>query len=199
MIHQMNQAIGHAFMNHAPIMANYVHNAVLKTLQDRRTPGFKGPAYQQANQMVFSPTGSATGTSQIDPQAQANGNVIDAQPISTLASTQFPPVYTSSTPMATYAQGSFMSGYRTGWDSTTGFGMPPEYMIPSPTGQPSTSASQPMTQQDNVSAPRPTQPQDTAPTSQSSVTPTSVPSPASPSNMSAPWPMPQQQNLAMIL
>ena len=32
MIHQMNQAIGHAFVNHAPIMANYVHNAMLKTL-----------------------------------------------------------------------------------------------------------------------------------------------------------------------
>ena len=63
MIHQMNQAIGHAFVNHGPIMANYVHNAVLKTLQDRGTPGFMGPAYQQASQMVFSPTGSAIGTS----------------------------------------------------------------------------------------------------------------------------------------
>ena len=31
------------------------------------------------------------------------------------------------------------------------------------------------------------------------VTPTSVPSPASPSNVSAPWPTPQQQNLAMKL
>ena len=103
MIHQMNQAIGHAFVNHAPIMANYVHNAVLKTLQDRGTPGFVGLAYQQASQMVFSPTGSATGTSQINPQAQADGNVIDTQPISTVASTQFPPVYTNSTPMATYA------------------------------------------------------------------------------------------------
>ena len=103
MIHLMNQAIGQAFMNHAPVMANYVHNAVLKTLQDRGTPGFMGPAYQQASQMVFSPTGSATGTSQIDPQAQADGNVIGAQPISTVASTQFPPIYTSSTPMATYA------------------------------------------------------------------------------------------------
>ena len=40
MIHQMNLVIGHAFVNHAPIMANYVHNVVLKTLQDRRTPGF---------------------------------------------------------------------------------------------------------------------------------------------------------------
>ena len=53
MIHQMNQAIGHAFVNHAPIMANYVHNAMLKTLQDIGTPGFVGPAYQQASQMVF--------------------------------------------------------------------------------------------------------------------------------------------------
>ena len=49
MIHQMNQAIGQAFVNHAPIKANYVHNAVLKTLQDRGTPGFVGPAYQQAS------------------------------------------------------------------------------------------------------------------------------------------------------
>ena len=89
MIHQMSQAIGHAFVNHAPIMGNYVHNAVLKTLQDRGTPSFVGPAYQQASQMVFSPTGSATGTPQIDPQAQADGNVIDAQPVSIVASTQF--------------------------------------------------------------------------------------------------------------
>ena len=85
MIHLMNQAIGQAFVNHALNMANYVHNAVLKTLQDQGTPGFVGPAYQQASQMVFSPTGSATGTSQIDPQAQADGDVIDAQPISTIA------------------------------------------------------------------------------------------------------------------
>ena len=103
MIHQMIQAIKHIFVNHAPIMANYVHNTVLKTLQDRGTPGFVGLAYQQASHMVFSPTGSATGTSQIHPQAQADEGVIDAQPISTVASTQFPPVYTSSTPMATYA------------------------------------------------------------------------------------------------
>jgi len=98
----MNQAIGHAFVNHASIMANYVHNAMLKMLQDRGTPGFVGPTYQQASQMVFSPTGLTTGIPQIDPQAQADGKVIDAQPISIVASTQFALVYTSSTPMATY-------------------------------------------------------------------------------------------------
>ena len=94
--------------------------------------------------------------------------------------------------MATYAQGSFMSGYPAGWDPTTGLGMPPEFMIPSPTGQPSTSASQPKDQQVNASAPQPTQPQGTSPASQTAVTPTLAPLPASPSNMSAPWPTPQQ-------
>ena len=83
----MNQAVGQVFVNHAPIMANYVHNDVLKTLQDRRTPGFVGPAYQQASQMVFSPTESAIGTSQIHPQNQTDKGVLDAQPISTVAST----------------------------------------------------------------------------------------------------------------
>ena len=53
--------------------------------------------------MVFSPVGSATGTPQIDPQAQAEGKVLDVQPISTLATTQIPPVYTNSMLMATYA------------------------------------------------------------------------------------------------
>ena len=110
MIHPMNLVIVHAFVNHIPIMANYVHNAVLKTLQDRGTPDFVGLAYYQGSQMVFSPIGSALGTSQIHPQAPADEGVIDAQPISTLVSTQIPPVYTNSTPMATYAQGNFMSG-----------------------------------------------------------------------------------------
>ena len=146
MIYQINQAIGHAFANYAPIMANHIHNVVLKTLQDRGTPGFMGPAYYLGSQMVFSPIGLAPRTSQILPQAPADEGVIDAQPISTMASTQIPPVYTNSTPMATYAQGNFMSGYPASWDPTTGLGMPLEFMIPSPTGQPSTSASQPMTQ-----------------------------------------------------
>ena len=109
----MNQAIGHAFM---AIHIHKFHNAMLKTLQDRGTPGFVGPAYDQASQMVFSPIGSAIGTSQIHPQACADESVIDAQPISTIASTQIPPVYTNSTPMTTYAQGSFMPGYPAGWD-----------------------------------------------------------------------------------
>ena len=92
-----------------------------------------------------------------------------------------------------------MLGYPAGWNPATGLGMPPEFMIPSPSKQPSTSASQPMNQQVSASASQPTQPQDTAPTSQPAVTTTSVPLPASPSNVSAPWTTPQQQYLAMLL
>jgi hypothetical protein len=118
--------------------------------------GFVGPAYQQASQMVFSPTGSANETSPIDPQAQEDGNIGDTKPISTATPTQFPPVYISATPMATHAQGNYMIGFPVGWNPATGFGMPPEYMMPSPTGQPSSSASQPMNQQVNMSASQPT-------------------------------------------
>ena len=92
-----------------------------------------------------------------------------------------------------------MSGYPAGWDPTTGLGMPSKFMIPSPSKQPSTSASQPMNQQENVSAPQPTQPEDIAPASQPAVTPASVSSPASPSHVSAPWPTPQQHYLATML
>ena len=86
MVHMMNQVIRQAFISHAPIMDNSIHNAVLKTLQDRGLLGFVGPAYQQASQMVFAPTGSATETSLIDPQAQADEDVGNTQPISTMAS-----------------------------------------------------------------------------------------------------------------
>ena len=153
--------------------------------------GFVEPSYQQASQMVFSPTGSAIETSPIDPQAQTDGNIVDARSITTAAPTQFPPVYTSSTPMATHAQRSYMPGFPVGWDPTTGFGMTPEYMVSSSAGQPSTLASQSMNQQVNASAPQPTQSQDAALAPQPLVTPASAPSPASPSNVSAPRPTPQ--------
>ena len=58
--------------------------------------GFVGPAYQQASQMAFAPTGSATATPPIDPQAQAEGNIGITQPIGTTVSSQFAPVDTNS-------------------------------------------------------------------------------------------------------
>ena len=149
--------------------------------------------------MVLAPIGSATETSPIDPQAQADGDVGNTQPISTTASSQFSPVYTSSTLMATHAHGNYMTGFPVGWNPATGFGMPPEYMVSSAVGQPSSSASQPMNQQVNASAPQPTQSLDTAQAPQPSIMTASAPSPASLSNVSAFGLTPQQQNLAMMI
>ena len=84
-------------------MAKSIHNIVLKTLQEGGLLGLMGPAYQQASQMVFAPTGSATATPPIDPQAQVEGNIGATQPMGTTTSPQFARVYTSSTPMATHA------------------------------------------------------------------------------------------------
>ena len=92
-----------------------------------------------------------------------------------------------------------MPVFPVGWDPNTRFGMPPEYLVSSLAGQPSASASQPMNQQVNASAPQPTQSQDAALAPQPSVTSASAPSPASLNNMSAPWPTPQQENLAMMI
>ena len=103
MVHMMNQAIGQAFLSHAPIMANSVHNAVLKTLQEGGLLGFMGPVYQQASQMVFTPTGLATATPPINPKTQTEGSIGVTQLIGTIVSPQFAPIYTSSTPMATHA------------------------------------------------------------------------------------------------
>ena len=46
MAHMVNQAVGQAFISHSSIMANFVHNAALKTLQEGRLQDFVGPAYQ---------------------------------------------------------------------------------------------------------------------------------------------------------
>jgi hypothetical protein len=63
----VNQAVGQAFISHSSVMVNFVHNVVLKTLQEGGLQGFVGPAYQQARQMVLTPTGSATAMSPVNP------------------------------------------------------------------------------------------------------------------------------------
>ena len=60
MLDAVHQAVGHAFVSHAPIMTNSIHNVVVKILQEGGLKGYVGPVYQQASQMIFAPTGSAT-------------------------------------------------------------------------------------------------------------------------------------------
>ena len=85
----VNQAVEQAFISHSSVMANSVHNAVLKTLQEGGLLGFMGPVYQQASQMVFTPTGLATATPPINPKTQTEGSIGVTQLIGTIVSPQF--------------------------------------------------------------------------------------------------------------
>ena len=156
-----------------------------------------GPAYQQASQMVFAPTGSATAVPPIVPQSQTEGGIGVSQPIRSTVPPQFTPVFTSSTPMTTSAQGGFMAGYPVGWDPATGLGMPQEFFIPSTVGQASSSASQPTYQQVSPAAPQPTQHQDSVSASQPMLPNASAPQPSG--NVSAFRPTPHQQSLATLI
>ena len=186
-------------------MTNSIHNAVVKTLHEGGLQEYMGPAYQQASQKIFAPTGSATTVPLIVPQSLAEGSIGVSQPISLTVPPQFSLVFTSSTPMTTSAQGGFMPGYPVGWDPASGLGMPLEFFIPSTVGQASSSASQPANQQVNASAPQLTQPQDSTLAPQPAVPNASVPQStgptnvAVPTNVSASGPTYHQQNLAMLI
>ena len=45
MAHMVHQAVGQAFVSHGPVMANSVHNAVVKTIREGGIQSYMGPAY----------------------------------------------------------------------------------------------------------------------------------------------------------
>ena len=53
MLDMVHQAVGQAFVNHAPVMTHTVHNAVIKTLGEGAFQGYTGPCYMQPSQMNF--------------------------------------------------------------------------------------------------------------------------------------------------
>lgn len=186
MLDMVCQAMGHAFVNHAPVMTNTVHNAVIKTLSEGTYQGYTGPCYQQPGLMNFTPVGSATVTS---PSALQGGNNSSTapQPMGTTLPAQFNLVFTNSPLFITSVQGGSSSGLTTGWDPVTGFGMPPNSFTPSTLGQNSTSASQTASHQQNESA------------SQPMVQNVSVSQPMSQTNTSVSQPMSQQQHTASLI
>ena len=75
MLDAVHQAIGHAFVSHASVMTNTLHNALIKTLDEGRFQGYTGPAYHQTSQMNFTPIGSATTTPLVVSQSQPEGSI----------------------------------------------------------------------------------------------------------------------------
>ena len=127
MLDMVHQAMGHAFVIHAPVMTQTVHNAVIKTLREGMFQGYSGPCYMQPGQMSFTPMGS---TAAMVPSASfsrpegRSGPTFSQLPSTTLP-LQTDPVFTNSPPITTSVQGGSASGFMIGWDLVTGFGMPP--------------------------------------------------------------------------
>jgi len=125
MLDMVHQAVGHAFVSHAPMMTNFVHNDVVKTLAEGTFQGYTRTSYQQPGQMNFTPVGSATITPPMTSQRQSDGSIGSTQPTNTTLPPQFNPIFTNSTMMTSSVQGRSMSGYPLGWDLATGLSMTP--------------------------------------------------------------------------
>jgi hypothetical protein len=154
MLDMVHQAMGQAFVSHAPVMTNTMHNAVIKTLSEGSFQGYTGPCYQQPGQMNSAPIGSTTVTPPSAPLSQSEGGNGSTFPqsINTTLPPQFGPVFTNSPPFITSVQGGSTSRSPVECDLVTSFGMPPGSFSPSTLGQNNTSASQPMSHQQNALA-----------------------------------------------
>ena len=111
MLDMVHQAVEHAFVSHAPVMSNTVHNAVIKMLSGGASQGYIGPCYQQPDQTDFASAASATVTPPSVPLSYSeggNGSAFSQQANTTLLP-QFNPVYTNSSSFTTSVQGGFAS------------------------------------------------------------------------------------------
>ena len=157
MLDMVHQAVGQAFVNHAPVMTHTVHNTVIKTLGEGPFQGYIGPCYMQPSQMNFTPMGSTTTTVPSSSVSRPEGNTgpMFSQPTGTIVPPQMNPAFTTSPSIAATVQGGFASEFSVGWDPVTGFGMPPQFFTSSGTGQVNPSASMPMAHQQSTSASQP--------------------------------------------
>jgi len=149
MLDMVHQAMGHAFVIHAPVMTHTVHNAVIKTLGEGMFQGYSGLCYMQPGQVSFTPMGSTatTAPSASFSRPEGRSGPTFSQPPRTTLPPQTDPIFTNSLLITTSVQGGSASGFPIGWDPVTGFGMPPGFFTPSTTGQSSSSASIPTSHQ----------------------------------------------------
>jgi hypothetical protein len=124
MLDMIGQTVGQAFLHHDPIMANQVHNAVVKTIVNGAASGRAGPSYGQPKKTLETSTSEEGGAGPV--QSATQPILTDTVPMP--APSQPPPVYSSTSPLVTpSAQGGVSSGPHTRWNSTTGYGMPPAF------------------------------------------------------------------------
>ena len=97
------------------------------------------------------------------------------------------PVFSTPPPVTTTVQGGSASGFQAGWDPAAGFGMPPEFFIPTLAAQFGALATRPMVNQQS------------APATQPAAQNTSFPQMTGQVNASAAPPMTPQQHLTVLV
>ena len=98
MLDMVHQAVGQAFVNHAPVMTHTMHNAVIKTLGEGAFQSYTGPCYMQPGQMNFAPIRSTTATdpSALGSRPEENTGPMFSQSVGTTVPPQMGPVFTTS-------------------------------------------------------------------------------------------------------
>jgi len=143
MVDTISQAVAQAFIKSATVMGNTVHNAIVKTFAEGTFPGCMGPYYIQPDQMQYVPLEVSMAAALLvqNSQAETSNNQASKQATATMPTAPTAPVYSTTPSIPTAVQGGSASGFPKGWNSATGYGMPPDSFTPPPKTQFNASAS----------------------------------------------------------
>jgi hypothetical protein len=132
-------------------------------------------------------------------QAGTSNNQVLPQVTTATPTATADPIYSTTPPITTSVQDGSTSVFPKGWNSMTGYGMPPDFFSTPIKAQFNASASQPMTSQPDPSVTQPIGSQQKASAAQPNAQSTWSPQMVAQYNASAPPPMTPQQRLAIML
>ena len=146
MIDVVSQAVAQAFVKSSTVMGTVVHNAIVKTFTEGTFPGCVGPCYIQLDQMNYVPleVSMAAAKSAQNSQPEASNSQASTQATTATSTAPTAPIYSTPKPTPTILQGGSVSGFPKGWNTATGYGMPPDFFISQPNAQFNASVTQPM-------------------------------------------------------
>ena len=129
MVDTISQAVAPAFIKSATVMGNTVHNAVVKTFAEGTFPGCLGHCYIQPDQMQYVPleVSMAAALSAQNSQAEASNSQAPPQTTVATSTTLAAPIFSTPKAAPTVVQGGSASEFPKGWNSATGYGMPPDF------------------------------------------------------------------------
>ena len=132
-------------------------------------------------------------------QAEASNSQAPPQTTTTASTTPATPIFSTPKAAPTVVQGGSASEFPKGWNSATGYGMPPDFFTSQSNAQFNALVSQPMAPQHDPSATQPMNSQQDASATPPTTHSTWSPQMAAQFNASVPPPMTPQHRLAILL